>query len=84
VQVKSCFSPERPGYTGFPIVAACHWGRGKLAYSTDQIDFIAAFIAKHDAWYLIPVEKYPRISFQLKSSSVRAATTSAIAKPGTC
>jgi len=56
VQVKSCFSPERRGYTGFPIIVACHWGRGKLAYSSDQIDFIAAFIAKYDAWYLIPVE----------------------------
>jgi hypothetical protein len=56
VQVKSCFSPERRGYTGFPIIVACHWGRGKVAYPTEQIDFIAAFIAKYDAWYLIPVE----------------------------
>ena len=27
-----------------------------MGYTADQIDFIAAFIAKHDAWYLIPLE----------------------------
>ena len=56
VQVKSCFSGERQGYTGFPIIVACHWGQGKMNYSIDDVDFIAAFIAKYDAWYLIPME----------------------------
>ena len=56
IQVKSCFSPEQPGHTGFPIIVACHWGRGKLGYSIEEIDFIAAFIAPHDTWYLIPIE----------------------------
>jgi len=56
VQVKSCFSSERRCYNGFPIIVACHWGRGKLHYSLDVVDFIAAFIAKYDAWYLIPME----------------------------
>jgi hypothetical protein len=55
-KVKSCFSPEQPGHTGFPIIVACHWGRGKLGYSIEEIDFIAAFIAPHDTWYLIPIE----------------------------
>ena len=56
VQVKSCFSPERRGYTGFPIIVACHWGQGKMNYSVDDVDVIAAFVAKYDAWYLIPME----------------------------
>ncbi len=56
IQVKSCFSPERPHRSGFPIIVACHWGRGKLGYSNEEIDFIAAFIARYDAWYVIPVD----------------------------
>jgi PD-(D/E)XK nuclease superfamily protein len=56
VQVKSCFSPEQPGHTGFPIIVACHWGRGKLGYSIEQVDFIVAFIARYAAWYVIPIE----------------------------
>jgi len=56
VQVKSCFSSERRCYNGFPIIVACHWGQGKMNYSVDDVDFIAAFIAKYDAWYLIPME----------------------------
>jgi len=31
-------------------------GKKKVGYTADDIDFIAAFIAKHDAWYLIPLE----------------------------
>ena len=48
VQVKSCFSAERLRYTGFPVIVACHWGQGKMNYSVDDVDFIAAFIAKYD------------------------------------
>ena len=56
IQVKSCFSPQRGRCAGFPIIAASHWAGKKVGYTADQIDFIAAFIAKHDAWYLIPLE----------------------------
>jgi len=64
VQVKSCFSAERRRYAGFPIIVACHWGQGKMNYSVDDVDFIAAGtcpersrrIAKYDTWYLIPME----------------------------
>ena len=56
VQVKSCFSGERQCKNGFPIIVACHWGRSKRNYSIDDVDFIAAFIAKYDTWYLIPME----------------------------
>ncbi|HUK26135.1 MAG TPA: hypothetical protein VLV49_16250 [Terriglobales bacterium] len=60
MQVKSCFSRERRRYSGFPIIVACHWGQGKMNYSVDDVDFIAAFIAKYDAWYLIPMESVGR------------------------
>ena len=56
IQVKSCFSGERRCKNGFPIIVACHWGQGKMNYSVDDVDFIAAFIAKYDTWYLIPME----------------------------
>jgi hypothetical protein len=56
IQVKSCFSEERRGCTGFPIIVACHWGQGRMHYTIDDVDFIAAFVAKYDAWYLIPME----------------------------
>jgi hypothetical protein len=53
VQVKSCFRGDRLRRTGFTILVACHGGRN---YSVDDVDFIAAFIAKYDIWYLIPME----------------------------
>jgi hypothetical protein len=59
VQVKSCFSLERHK-PGFPIVVACHWGQSQMNYSIDDVDFIAAFIAKYDTWYLIPMESLGR------------------------
>ncbi len=31
-------------------------GKGKAIYSPEEIDFIAAYIAPHQAWYVIPVE----------------------------
>jgi hypothetical protein len=58
VQVKSCFSREKNRRTGFAITVArqLSTGIGKTLYSIEEIDFIAAFVAPHDAWYLIPVE----------------------------
>jgi hypothetical protein len=45
--------PVQSGDNGFSFRVS-RGGRGP--YSIDEVDFIAAFIAKHDAWYLIPVE----------------------------
>jgi PD-(D/E)XK endonuclease len=57
IQVKSCFNlPRGHRYRGFPIATTKHGHRGKLIYSPDEIDFIAAFVAPHQVWYLIPVE----------------------------
>ncbi len=58
IQVKSCFSREKHRRTGFAITVSrlLSTGKGKTPYSNEDIDFIAAFIAPYDAWYLIPVE----------------------------
>jgi hypothetical protein len=61
IQVKSCYGPERGGRrAGFAIIAARHSGKKHASYGLDEIDFIAAFVAPHDAWYLIPVESLGR------------------------
>jgi hypothetical protein len=58
VQVKSCFTPHR---TGFPISVCRDVGKGKgLLYTQEDVDFIAAYIAPHQAWYLIPIESLTR------------------------
>ena len=58
IQVRSTFSREhnRGHNPGFSIIVSRHVGKGKAAYSVAEIDFIAAFVAPHDAWYLIPVD----------------------------
>lgn len=57
IQVKSCFTTyRRRNLRGFAIVVCRHSYRGNVNYSRDDIDFIAAFVAPHDAWYIIPVE----------------------------
>jgi hypothetical protein len=61
IQVKSCFSLEKRRYTGFPIIVASHWRGQQVGYSIEEIDFIAAFIARHDAWYLIPIEALGKV-----------------------
>jgi hypothetical protein len=57
IQVKSCFV-NKFGYrrVGFPVIVSRLDKTGLHVYSAQDIDFIAAFIAPHDTWYLIPVE----------------------------
>jgi hypothetical protein len=57
VQVKSCFSGERDGTNGFNITVARSRGHGKIQYEVGDIDFIAAYVAECDAWYLIPMKE---------------------------
>jgi len=57
VQVKSGSSRKREGYR----VAVRHcWRkkRGKRAYTAEQIDILAAYVAPCDAWYIIPVAAF--------------------------
>ena len=57
VQVKSVFT-VRDGHHrfGFPIAVSQHRRSGRATYTADEIDFIAAFVAPHDTWYVIPVD----------------------------
>jgi hypothetical protein len=62
IQVKSCYSTQR-GYRrmGFPIIVSRKDHSGRLAlYTQEDIDFIAAYVAPHDAWYVLPVEALGR------------------------
>ena len=57
VQVKSCFTKNRRGENGFTILARHRMNKGAgLAYSQEDIDFIAAYIAPCETWYVIPIE----------------------------
>jgi hypothetical protein len=57
VQVKSCFTKRDRRQTGFVILARHRMNkRGGLAYSLEDVDFIAAYVAPCEVWYLIPVE----------------------------
>ena len=57
VQVKSCFTKKR-GYrrTQFPIRVVHALAKTRALYSLEDIDFLAAYVAPHQAWYVIPVE----------------------------
>jgi len=56
VQVKSCFKNRNTKHRyGFSVIVARTSSKGITPYSPDEIDFVAAFIAPLDMWYLIPV-----------------------------
>jgi len=58
IQVKSVFTTNR-GEKRFCYsvnVFQTHYKKGIAHYSANDIDFIAAFVAPHNAWYLIPIE----------------------------
>ena len=64
VQVKSCFSSQRgSACAGFPIHVSHNARSGRLLYSSEEIDFIAAFVAPHAAWYMIPVDALGKTKF---------------------
>ena len=56
VQVKSCYTKNNRRQTSYGILARHRMSRGGVAYSHQDIDFIAAYIAPCDTWYLIPIE----------------------------
>jgi len=51
VQVKSAFTSHRRGYE---INLAGGHRRSRL-YTSQNIDFFAAYVVAHDAWYIVPV-----------------------------
>ena len=67
VQVKSTYARGEGKQRGYQI-QACHGsGQGKgRAYTLEEIDFLVAWIAVLDAWYVIPVRAFaPRKSLRL-------------------
>ena len=64
VQVKSVFSVCSGQHRfGFPISASQHRHSGRATYTADEIDFIAAFVAPHDTWYVIPMNAFSTRKF---------------------
>jgi hypothetical protein len=62
IQVKSTFKKTGArGRFGFQVIVSHRRGRangkGLSLYDRSEIDFIAAFVAPLEVWYLIPIEK---------------------------
>jgi hypothetical protein len=56
IQVKSVFL-SRQGYKNRFSVGVCQTTRaGSVAYKTGEIDFIVAYVAPFETWYVIPVK----------------------------
>ena len=65
VQVKSCYTLTNRRQSGFTILASHRMSRGGVAYSLEDIDFIAAYVAPCQTWYVIPIEVLKSISIRL-------------------
>jgi hypothetical protein len=52
IQVKSVFTTSRWGYS---VSVARKRQQKHAQYSAQEIDFLAAYVVAHDAWYIIPV-----------------------------
>jgi len=53
IQVKSAYKPSNRG--NYQVQASRQTAPTRLPYSADEIDFLAAYIAPRDIWYLVPV-----------------------------
>jgi PD-(D/E)XK nuclease superfamily protein len=51
MQVKTAFSNSRRGF----LIHAGFGGSKHTPYTAEDIDFIAAYVAPYEAWYIIPV-----------------------------
>jgi hypothetical protein len=86
IQVKSVFTTQRWGYS--IAVARMRQHKPILRYSADEIDFIAAYVVAHDAWYIIPVAEIGSLAhirlYPEGTKSTMAGASRNTAKPGTC
>jgi PD-(D/E)XK endonuclease len=56
IQVKSVFvTPGAKKRFVYRVHTAAHRYKHQASYSLDDIDFLVAYIAAHDAWYVVPV-----------------------------
>ena len=67
IQVKSTGAVTAGGIgDGGYAVSACWASKAHVPYTAEQIDFLAAHVICHDAWYIIPVEAFaPRTNLPL-------------------
>jgi len=57
IQVKSVFTNGTGNHRySYSVPVSRRPLRRRVTYSRDEIDFITAFVAPHDAWYVIPVD----------------------------
>jgi len=61
VQVKSTFRPPQGKYKHTYKVIVARYVQGKsFYYTSDEVDFMVAFLAPCDCWYIIPIQDLPR------------------------
>jgi hypothetical protein len=60
IQVKSAWTPrrQRPSYQ-MSVGPRQDRGQRFRPYRRDEIDYLAAYIAPEDAWFIIPVDRVP-------------------------
>jgi len=69
IQIKSVFSNRpRDGHrfsvnTGITRNIGTPEKRSRVGYTSDDIDFIVAYVAPHNAWYVIPVDALAQRTF---------------------
>jgi hypothetical protein len=56
IQVKSVSVCRPNNPRCFYVTVVQHKEGGRAAYTSDDIDFVAAYVVPHNAWYVIPVD----------------------------
>lgn len=59
VQVKSSWEKRRP-WPDYRVRVVSGAHRKNRRYEADEIDFVAAYAAPDDAWYIVPVRELPK------------------------
>jgi len=69
IQIKSVFANRPRDGHRFSVNAGISRNTGntkkreRVGYTSDQIDFIVAYVAPHNAWYVIPVDALSQRTF---------------------
>lgn len=57
VQIKSCWRPRSRHHPYSFALAVTQAGHRPRAYQREELDFLVAFVAPEDAWYVIPARE---------------------------
>ena len=61
VQVKSTFrGPHGKYLNGYRVIVARRMRKKCIYYTPEEVDFLVAFLAPCDTWYIIPIQDLPR------------------------